>query len=76
MNWLIKWYQEHTALTHTLAVVITFLVMAYFNVPAFHDYANYVYGLMPNWLKTLIGVGIALYSWYRNGYTKAALVVK
>lgn len=71
MNWLIKQYQAHTQVTHAVAAVITVLVGAYFQVPAFHDLVTHYYGLLPQTVKEFVATGIAVYTWYRNGQKPA-----
>ena len=68
MNKLTDWLKEHTPATHTLAVIGTIVVAAYFQVPAFHDLVFGWYGLLPQTAKQLITTGLALYAWYRNSY--------
>jgi hypothetical protein len=68
MDQLKQWYLKHTALTHVLATIITFLVAAYFQVPQFHSLVVYYYGLLPQGLKQIIATGILLYGFYRNSY--------
>ena len=61
------WLASHTAETHYIAVSIAFLVGAYFQVPAFHDSLNKIYGEFPQTLKELITTVIALIMFYRRG---------
>lgn len=66
-NKIQTWFKSRDITTHTVAVVMAFLVAAYFQVPEFHDLVFGAYGHFPQWLKELITTGIALYIWYRKG---------
>lgn len=61
------WFEQHTALTHWIAVAAAFFFGAYFQVPAFHDLVTHYYGLLPQTAKELVATAIALISFYRNG---------
>lgn len=72
MDTIKNFIANHSAATHVAAVVFAFLFGAYFQVPAFHDYVNGIYGMFPQGIKQLVATGVALYMWYRNGEPKAA----
>lgn len=67
MDQVKSWYQSHTQLTHYAAVIITFLITAFYQVPQFHDLVMQTYGACPHWTKQLVVTGVALYGFYRNG---------
>jgi hypothetical protein len=58
---------KYTTTTHSIATAVAFLFAAYYAVPAFHDAVWLTYDHIPNWGKTIVTVGLALYSFYRNG---------
>lgn len=68
MGSIIQWYQKHTGVTHALAGVITFLMTAYFQLPAFHDFVTKYYGMLPQSAKQIVAMLIVLYGFYRQSY--------
>lgn len=66
MDTITKFFEDHSAATHVLAVVGAFLFGAYFQVPAFHDLVTHYYGLLPQTLKEFVATGVALFMWYRQ----------
>ena len=61
-----QWLADHSITTHAVAAGFTAATVAFYEVPAFHDAVVGAYGHFPQWAKTAVTVGLALYSWYRK----------
>ena len=70
-----NWLASYNVTTHSVIVVLAFLIAGFYAVPPFHDLVVEVYNALPGWVEKVLLAAFALYAWYRKGQPAAAAPV-
>lgn len=71
MNNIKAWLASYNITTHTVTVVVAFLIGGFYAVTPFHDLVIEIYKALPGWVEKVVLAAFALYAWYRKGQPAA-----
>lgn len=66
MNRIVKWFNSQGGYAHVVAVVFSSAILAYSQVPPFHQFVIDVWAKTPPGVREFGLAAIGLYSWYSS----------
>lgn len=75
MNSIKNWLASYNITTHSVTVVVVFLITGFYEVQPFHDLVMQIYNALPGWVESALLAAFGLYAWYRKGEPTTATTV-